>query len=97
MIPHLVYFRQKLAHGYSRPDIKVRVMFKVKPYCRFYWAYNDEFRPIGQPWRDTRVLRISSRSADILALSPISSLRWMLEASVLLSQVSECDTYSNIS
>ena len=58
----------------------VRVLVEEKPVSPFYLGYNGDFRVRGQPWGKLQVIRVSTRLAKVLMLSPISILRCPLDA-----------------
>ena len=60
---------------YSTKLIMVRVWDKEKPWSLFYLSYNSNFWVGGQLWRKLQVIRVSTRLAKVLMLSPITTLR----------------------
>ena len=74
---------------YSTKLIMVRVLDKEKPWSPLYLGYNSDFRVRGQPWGKLQVIRVSTRLAKVLMLSPITTLRYPLEAFVPPYRVSQ--------
>ena len=66
----------------SHKLIKVWVLDEKRPWRPFRMAYNSYFRARGQPWGEQQVIRVSTRLAKVLTLSPITTLRYPLEAFV---------------
>ena len=70
------------ADDYSPKVIKMWVLDKENPWNLSNSAYNSDFRARGQPWGKLQVIRVSTQLAKVLMLSPISTLRYPLEAFV---------------
>ena len=62
--------------------IKMWVLDEEEPWSLLRLAYSGDFRDRGQPWGELQVIRVSTLLAKILMLSPITTLRYPLEAFV---------------
>ena len=77
MIPHLPYLHKVEVDkdDYSTKLIMVRGLNKERPWSLFYLGYNGDFWVRGQPRGKLQVIRVSTRSAKVLMLSPFTTLR----------------------
>ena len=60
----------------SHKLIKVWVLDEKRPWRPFRMAYNSYIQARGQPWGEQQVIRVSTRLAKVLVLSPITTLRY---------------------